>query len=361
MPRLEIDLDKIEHNARAIVDLCAKEGIEVAGVTKGVGGSPIIARAMLKGGIKKLAEARIMNMQRIKKAKIKTPTLLIRIPRVSRSKEVIRHFDVSLISEWKVIHALSKEALRQNKKHGIILMVDLGDLREGLMMEQVMPMIKRIIKLQGIQLKGIGTNLGCYGGIMPTNENMQMLADLSIKIQKEYNIKLETISGGGSNCLPLVVNGTMPKEINQLRIGEAILLGRESTRDMLIPDTYQDTFKLVSEIIEIKEKPSKPIGEVGADSFGNKPEFEDLGRRRRAIIALGKQDVRLDGLQPLDKNIKIMGGSSDHIILDITDSKNHFDIGGEVEFTLLYPTLLSAITSPYVEHYIKEDEKWIKI
>jgi predicted amino acid racemase len=359
--RLEIDLDKIQHNAKTIVDICNKKDINVAGVTKGVAGMPEVARAMLKGGVTHLADARIINIKKIKKAKLKAPTMLIRIPRVSRSREVVKYFDVSLMSEWKVIQAIDKEASNKGVKHDIILMVDLGDLREGLMIDQVIPMIKRIISLKGINLRGVGTNLGCYGGILPTKEKMQQLVDLVTKIQERFDITIPLISAGGTNCLPLVIKGEMPKEVNHLRIGEAILLGRESTSNTLIPGTYQDTFTLISEIIEIKEKPSIPIGKVGKDAFGNTPKFKDLGVRKRAIIALGKQDVILSGLKPMDDNIKILGGSSDQIIIDITESTIKYEIGQEIKFKLLYPSLLSAVTSPYVLHYIKEDEQWIKI
>lgn len=359
--RLEIDIDKIQNNAETIVNICSKSGISVAGVTKGVAGMPEVARAMLKGGVTQLADARIINMKKLKKARLKAPTMLIRIPRVSRRSEVVKYFDMSLMSEWKVIQAIAKEALSKNKIHSIILMVDLGDLREGLLLGQVMPMIKRINTLKGINLKGIGTNLGCYGGIIPTEKNMQQLVDLAAKIQERFDISLSLISAGGTNCLPLVIKGEMPKEINHLRIGEGILLGRDSTSNTLLPDTHQDTFTLIAEIIEIKEKPSIPSGKVGRDAFGKTPKFKDLGIRKRAIIALGKQDVILSGLKPMDDNIKILGGSSDQIIIDITDSEVNYEIGQEIRFKLLYPSLLSAVTSPYVPHYIKEDDQWIKI
>lgn len=360
-PRLEIDLDKIQYNTKTIVDVCNKEGIQVAGVTKGVAGMPEVAKAMLRGGVIQLADARIMNIKKLKRANIKAPTMLIRIARVSRSREIVKYFDTSLMSEWKVMKAVSKEACQKNKKHAIIIMIDLGDLREGVLIDQAIPLIERVSSLKGLELKGVGTNLGCYGGILPTEKNMQQFVGMVRKIQERFDVSLPFISAGGTNCLPLVMEGKMPKEVNHLRIGEAILLGRESTRNTLIPGTRQDTFILVAEIIEIKEKPSVPIGTSGKDAFGKTPKFKDQGVRKRAIIALGKQDVILSGLKPVDDAIKVLGGSSDQIIMDITDSQVEYEIGQEIQFTLKYPSLLSAITSPYVPHYIKEDGQWIKV
>jgi predicted amino acid racemase len=161
---------------------------------------------------------------------------------------------------------------------------------------------------------------------------------------------------GGTNCLPMIGKGQMPGEINQIRIGEGILLGRNSSNHSTVKNTHQDAFQLVAEIVEIKKKPSIPLGAIGVDAFGNTPVFKNHGIRTRALIALGKQDVRLPGLIPTDKGIKILGGSSDYIILDITDSKQSYSLGDEVRFNLLYPGLLSVTTSPYVTHYIKEDE-----
>jgi predicted amino acid racemase len=140
----------------------------------------------------------------------------------------------------------------------------------------------------------------------------------------------------------------MPPEVNQIRVGEGILLGRDSSRGLLLKDTYQDAFRLAAEIVEIKEKPSVPIGETGRDAFGNKPVFHNRGMRRRALISLGKQDVRLPGLIPEDTDIRVLGGSSDYIILDISDSKRGYALGDEVYFQLAYPGLLSVTTSPYV-------------
>ena len=352
--RLEVDLNKIRHNTRAIVDICRPKGINVVGVTKGVSGMPEVARAMLDAGVCSLADARIRNVKRLREGGISSPIMMLRLPRISRTDSVVRLTDTSLNSEWHIFRSLARESVSQGRTHGVILMIDVGDLREGVLYTRAMHMLKRIFALKGIDFKGIGTNVGCYGGVIPTEKNMGMLADIARNIEQKFSIKLDVVSVGGTNCLALVESGKMPEEVNQIRVGEGILLGRDGSGNIL-EGTYQDAFLLVAEIVEIKEKPSYPIGIIGKDAFGNTPVFKNRGIRRRALIALGKQDVRLSGLIPEDRGIKVLGGSSDYIILDISDSARGYKLGDEVVFRLLYQGLLSVATSPYVSQTFKEE------
>ncbi|WP_069649422.1 ornithine racemase Orr [Caloranaerobacter ferrireducens] len=347
-PCVEISLDKIKHNTEKLVELCKKNKINVAGVTKVFCGEPKIAKTMVDGGVQILADSRIENL--IKLREIEIPKMLLRLPMISQVDDVVRYSDISLNSELKTIKELSKKAVELNKKHKIILMVDLGDLREGIFdEEEIFLVVSEILKLDGIELIGIGTNLTCYGGVIPKYENLSRLVKIKMNIEKKFNIKLDIISGGNSSSLYLLENGEIPEEINQLRLGESIVLGRETAYGKNIEDTYDDCFKLIVEIIEVKEKPSVPIGEIGMDAFGNTPTFVDKGIVKRAICAIGKQDIDLGDIIPYDKDIEILGASSDHLILDITKCKNDYGIGDNIEFKLTYGGILKVMTSEYVE------------
>ncbi|MFA5675867.1 MAG: alanine/ornithine racemase family PLP-dependent enzyme [Christensenellales bacterium] len=354
-PRLDIDLTKIKNNAKTIVELCNKRGIDVVGVTKGVSGMPEVGKAMLEGGVCALADARMRNIIKLRKSGITSEIMMLRLPRISSVKAIVKHTDLSFNSEINMIRSLADKSRALSASHRIILMTDIGDLREGIMYTQVMHIIKRILSLKGIELCGIGTNVGCYGGVLPSEENMGLLAKIVRDIRYKYSIPIPVVSIGGTNCLSLISNGNMPKEINQIRVGEGILLGRDSAHNAIIDGTSQDAFKLAADIVEIKNKPSMPIGSIGKDAFGNTPKFKDKGVRRKALIALGKQDARLSGLLPIDKKIKILGGSSDYIIIDINDSDFDYALGDEIHFHLLYPGLLSVSTSPFVGHHFPED------
>ena len=356
-PRLDIYLDKIKNNSENIKTLCLKHGIKVVGITKGCCAITEVGQAMIDGGINILGDSRIENLRGLKKAELKVETMLIRIPMLSEVDRVLDWADISLNSEISVIKLLSQEALKRKIIHKIILMIDLGDLREGIMPDDVLQMVSEIRKLSGVKLIGIGANFCCISGVMPTRENLTKLVKLTEEIEKKYHMNLEVISGGSTSVLKLVEDDLIPDKINQLRIGIGILLGQDDVRLRNITGTYQDTFILTAEVIEVKEKPSLPQGEIGRDAFGEVPVFQDLGIRKRAILAIGKQDIYLNSLIPLKEGIKIVGASSDHLIMDITNLKEEVKVGDEVKFRLNYPALLSATTSKYINKYFHRKEK----
>ncbi len=350
-PRLDIYLDKIKKNSENIKNLCLQHEIEVVGVTKGCCAIPEVAQAMIEGGIKILGDSRIENIKKLKGFKIKADMMLIRIPMLSEVDKVIRWADISLNSEISVIKSLSQTALKNDLIHKIILMIDLGDLREGIMPGETLRMVEEIRELSGVKLIGLGANFCCISGAMPSQKNLTKLVKLAEEIENNFGIALEVISGGNTSVLKLVEDNIIPERINQLRIGVGILLGQDDARSRNLIGTYQDTFILTGEIIELKEKHSLPQGEIGRDAFGEMPVFQDLGIRKRAILAIGKQDIRLNSLIPLKEGIKIIGASSDHLIIDVTDFKEDVRVGDGIKFRLNYPALLSATTSNYINKY----------
>ncbi|NMB27103.1 MAG: alanine/ornithine racemase family PLP-dependent enzyme [Tissierellia bacterium] len=347
-PKIKIDLDKIEHNVKVIVNLCKRNNIEIAGVTKVFCANPEITQAYITGGIAYLADSRVENLIKLKDFNI--PKIMLRLPMISEVEKVVEFSDISLNSSVETIKALSEKAIEKGKIHKIILMVDLGDLREGFYdEEELYNTVEEILKLRGIKLIGIGTNLTCYGGVIPDETNLGRLIKVGKIIEKKYNIKLEIISGGNSSNLYLLLKDKNIEGINNLRLGESLVLGRETSYGGKIDDTYDDAFQLITEIIEIKEKPSIPTGEVGMDAFGKVPTFIDKGIRKRIICAIGKQDIELDAIMPIDKGISILGASSDHLILDGTDSERNYKVGDKVSFKLTYAGILRAMTSEYVK------------
>ncbi len=346
-PCIEVNLPLLKKNTETIVRKCAERGISVIAVSKVFCGDPIIAEAVLSGGVTMIADSRMKNI--VKLQELNCPKTLLRIPALSEVAEVIEYADYSQNSELEVLQQLSKEAIRQNKIHKVILMVDLGDLREGFWEDDVLAAAIEVHQMAGLRLAGIGTNLTCYGAVIPDETNLGKLVALKKKIEANLDMTLEIVSGGNSSSYYLVENGKIPAGINQLRIGEAIIRGVESAFGDRIEETSDEVFILKAEIIELKEKPSIPIGTIGFDAFGNVPEFQDKGTIRRAIIAIGKQDVKVDGMIPLDSGIEILGASSDHTIIDISKSSKNYQIGDTFAFKLDYVATLMAMTSEYVE------------
>lgn len=346
-PRIDVDYSKLKHNAKRMVTKYKEFGIHVAAVTKGFCAIPEIAEAIYEGGIKYFADSRIENLIKLKGFPVEK--ILLRLPMISQVEKVVKYVDISLNSEIETIKALNKSAKKNHKLHKIVLMIDLGDLREGFFNEQEIDTVcHQLQALENIKVVGIGTNLTCYGGVIPNEENLGRLVKIGKHIEEILDIKLEIVSGGNSSSVYILEKGKFIEGINQLRLGEAILLGTESAYGENIPDNYQDVFTLAAEIIEIKEKPSLPIGEIGRDAFGNVPVFEDKGIRKRAIVAIGKQDFGTHKIEPIDKSIEILGSSSDHLILDITDYESDLRIGDELKFHVGYGAMMALMTSEYV-------------
>ncbi len=349
-PCIEIYSDKIRHNAMKVVDMCNSKNITVAGVTKVFCGNPEIASILCESGIDLLADSRIENIKKL--IDIKCEKMLLRIPMLSEVEDVVNYTDISLNSEVKVVEAISRYCAKIGKKHKIILMIDMGDLREGVMESEILTVAEEIHRLEYIDLVGVGVNLGCFGGVVPDPSVMRLLIEYAELIETKLKIKLEHISAGSTRMLHMVWENTMPERVTHLRIGTAIHLGTEGKYRKLIEGFYDDAYILFAEVVEKKEKPSVPTGQIGEDAFGNIPVFEDRGILKRLILAIGRQDVVFENLTPLDEDVEILGGSSDHMIVNITDSKINYEVGDILAFKMGYSSLLNVFNSDYVHKII---------
>lgn len=347
-PRINIKLKGIEDNARILRERCASRGVTLTGVVKGAAGDLRVMDAFLRGGLESLGDSRLRNIVNYRKAGFTGEIILLRLPQLNEADQVVKYTDISLVSEITTVIALNKAAAKINKVYGIIIMVDVGDLREGVLPEDLTDFIDKLKGLPFIEIKGIGTNVGCYGGVLPSVENTEILVKLKKHLEEKTGVNLPVISGGNTATTILLEDNSLPEGINHLRVGEAILQGTDITNQRVIEGMNHHNFTLTASIIEIKKKPSVPTGKIGCDAFGNRPQYTDKGIRKRAILAVGRQDMKLDGLTPVLPEVEIMGASSDHLLVDITELKTELQIGDEMEFYLDYGAMLASMTSPYV-------------
>jgi len=348
-PRLEIDLDKIGHNARTLVKRLGKRGISVTGVTKATLGSAEVAATLLQAGVKTLGDSRIENIEAMRIGQPSASMTLIRSPMLSQAQRVVRYADVSCNTEIEVIRRLSAAAQQAGCSHGIVLMVELGDLREGIMPDDLPDFVRETLSLPNIDFKGIGTNLACRSGVAPDARNMAMLTELAEQIETTFDLRLETISGGNSANLQWALSGAEIGRINDLRLGEAILLGCETLHRQPLDGLHTDAITLVAEVIEVKRKPTLPTGQIAQNAFGEITTVADRGQVTQAILAIGRQDTDPCGLQA-PAGIEVMGASSDHLIVESAD--DNLSVGTEVAFQLNYSALVRSMTSPFVTRNI---------
>ena len=344
-PRLEIDLEKIRHNARLLVSRLAVRGISVTGVTKAILGSPAIANVWLDAGVGALGDSRIENIETMRRASVQAPLVLIRSPMLSQASRVVARTDVSFNTELDVISRLSSAARETRTTHGVVLMVELGDLREGIMPADLEQTVRETLRFPNIALLGIGTNLACRSGVAPDAGNMAELSALADAVDATFGLTLRIVSGGNSGNLDWVSSNADTGRINNLRLGESLLLGREPLHRHPIEGLHTDAITLVAEVIESKVKPSRPTGAIAQTAFGEQPLDLDRGHITQGIVALGRQDTDPSGLRP-PSGIEILGASSDHLIVDAGQRRSR--VGDELRFGLDYSALVRAMTSPFV-------------
>ena len=360
-PKLKIDLNKLNKNLDIVANITKRKGkCSLMIVTKGLCADLEMVKLIANcKEVDYIADSRTANLATyadIARSAGKQ-TVLLRLPMMCEIEDAVKYADLSFNSELVTIEALDAEAKKQGKVHKILLMIDLGDLREGIFYQnrnQIDDAVEKILAMENIELYGIGVNLTCYGAIIPKADNLSILVKIAKEIEEKFGIKLEMVSGGNSSSIYLAEKGELPDGINNLRLGESFLLGNDTAYGARFEGTYNDTLVLEAQIIELKEKPSIPIGEVGVDAFGEKPYYEDRGVIKRAIIGIGKQDIDLGSMEPLDAKVDILGGSSDHTILDVTKSDEQYKVGETLSFKLGYGGLLKAATGKYVEkEYIR--------
>ena len=344
-PRLEIDLSKIHHNARTLVKRLAVRGISVTGITKATLGCPKIAEVLIDAGVSALGDSRIENIEKMRKAGVGAPIMLTRASMLSQVEGVVSHANISLNTELDIIQALSKAAQKAERTHGIVLMVELGDLREGIMPDDIESIARKVCELPNLDFQGIGTNLACRSGVSPDTKNMAALSALADAIDMSLGFKMDVVSGGNSANLEWALNTDDTGRINNLRLGESILLGFNPLNREPIEGLRSGAFKLIAEIIEVKDKPSQPWGKLAQAAFGFATPVTNQNTISQALLALGQQDTDPNGLTP-PPGIEILGASSDHLILNTGD--NRLSIGDEIAFQINYSALIRAMTSPFV-------------
>lgn len=340
-PRLEIDLDKLKDDLAALKERCRSRSVEVSGVVKGFTALPEVVKVYTECGIRSIASSRVAQLRALRDAGIACERVLIRVPMLSELDEVAELADMSLQSDLTVLRALNAACAKRGKRHKVLLMVDLGDLREGFWSreELVDAALEVEYKLGALELAGVGTNLGCYGSVAATPEKLRELVSAAEAVERAIGRRLQYISGGASTSVHMVLDGTLPARVNHLRIGEFALLGGIYG---CYPDfMHRDVFTLSMEVVECREKPSYPVGERTVDAFGKVREYTDRGPRRRALCAAGRVDYGDPAdLVPRMAGVEVLGASSDHTILDVEDAAVPVKAGDVLSFGVSYGSIV---------------------
>ena len=350
-PRVCIDLNKLKHNLDFLNDLCHGQGIRTAIVTKVFCADERIVELINSSSADMIADSRTQNFEGMKTDK---PRLLLRIGMQSEADRIVRLTDISMQSELDTVIKLNNAAEALGVVHKVILMIDMGDLREGLYntnYEMIIETARAINDASNLRLYGVGVNLTCYGGILPDENNLSGLVAIKKRIEAELGIDIPIVSGGNSSTMGMLMAHEVPAGINHLRLGESFVLGNDTATGKPVTELNTDCFVLEAEIVELQIKPSKPVGKSGPNAFGEYLEYPDRGLMKRAILGIGRQDVTVDGLTPVDPEVEIIGASSDHLIINLTECSHEYKVGDIVRFIPDYGALLHLMTSKYVDRF----------
>lgn len=352
MAFVTLDTDKLADNFRYLDDLFTKNDIKWTAVTKMLCGNKKYLEVLIKLGITEACDSRVTNLKRIKMINPEVETAYIKPPAKRSIRNIVQYADVSFNTEYSTIKLLSDAAVEQNKIHKVIIMIELGELREGVMREDFMGFYQKVFELPNIEVVGIGTNLTCMYGVLPNHDKLIQLCLYKELIEARFNKKIPYVSGGSSVTIPLIFQDLLPEGVNHFRVGETLFLGTDVYNNRPYEQMHNDVFKLYAEIIELTEKPSIPMGELGHNLTGEVKEFDMESQSQssyRAIIDLGLLDIESEHLRPTDGNVQLVGESSDMIVVDLGDNPSNYKVGDLLEFSMTYMGTLRVMNSVYVE------------
>ncbi len=358
MNRVKINPEVLQHNIEVIDRWMKEHGAKWTLVTKVLCGHVETLRVLQKLGVRSMGDSRLDNLRAIERIVPDFESWYLRLPHLSAIEKIVSLADVSLNSEIAIIKALNAEAKRQDKKHRIIVMIELGDLREGILPGTLVNFYKQIFELSNIDVIGIGANLGCLSGSVPNVDMLMQLILYRELLELKFSQKLPMISAGSSSVLPLLLKGQVPRQMNHFRIGEAVFLGTDLVNGGTLPGLRDDAISLEAEIVEIKEKSLIPMGDTSQITpfeMDIRDDSESASGRRgyRAIVAIGQLDTDVTGLTPLNPAHRIAGASSDVTVLNIGDDDAGLRIGDTIQFRGNYSALLRLMIGKYTERVIE--------
>lgn len=357
MAELIVDLSQLRHNLTVVQALCARHRLELLAVAKGCNGFSPLIKVLQTCGVRRVGFSRAGDAAKAASSLHSRPCFLS-LTAPEQAEEIVQHFGLSLQSELITIQALARAAERDSRSHGIILMVDIGDLREGVAPDEVVRTARAILELRSpfLELRGIGATLGCCSGTLPDNQNLGLLQELAIETEQGTGHALKILSIGGSVVIPWIEKGLLPPRINQVRLGEALLLGTIPTLEQRHEVLSQDVFLLRGTVLEAKEKPSMPPGRQGRDVFGQQLRFTDRGHRLRCILDFGIIDTYPKGLTPVREGVEFINSNSDYTLVDATESGIKWKPGDTMDFHLNYQALIRAFHACHLKITVRSDE-----
>ncbi len=354
MATLQIHTDRIIGNIKKLNEFLKPRGIEWTLVTKILNGyKPALEKILMDPSITQIhsiGDSRISNLKIIKEIKPDIVTMYIKPPAINQAKNVIDCADISLNTSLETIRELNKEAGKKGKIHRIIIMIEMGELREGVVRENILNFYEQVFQLENISVIGIGTNLGCMYGVEPTFDKLIQVSLYNQLIESRFGVNLEMVSSGSSISLPLISMNKIPKGVTHFRIGEAAFLGVSPYDGKKFRNLSNNAFTFEAEIVELEKKEVVPDGNIGDGAVGITADYNQVqyDESYRAIVDFGELDVDHTNLLLKDKTVNFVGTTSDMTVYDLGQKSSKYRVGHQLHYSPNYMAVARLTNSKYM-------------
>ena len=361
MAELIIQTEKIKNNIKFLSKYFDEHNIHWSLVTKVFSGDKEFLKNVLTEDvieqIDSIGDSRLTSLKNLKAVNPNMRTIYIKPPAKMYADEIVKYADISLNSSFTTITALNTAAKKAGKIHKVIIMIELGELREGVQRKDIIAFYEKVFKLPCIDVIGVGSNLGCMYGVEPSYDKLLQLVLYKELISAKFNKELKFISGGTSITLPLIELGTVPKGINHFRIGEAAFFGLSPLDNKQFKTLSTDTFQFTANIIELEEKNIVPDGVISDANIGHTAEYKqsDISETSvKAILDFGLLDVDEKDIEFMDDDLEYVGITSDMLVIDIgnnktKEGKQKYKIGDKMRFKPNYMAVARLLNSKFIE------------
>ncbi|MCX6090344.1 MAG: alanine racemase, partial [Candidatus Atribacteria bacterium] len=334
-PRLEIDLSIISENITRIQKKCQQWNLQPVAVTKGFCADPPLVRLLLSSGITCFADSNILNLRRIQNLTSQPVELyLIRLPMVSECPVITDLHIIPFVSHLEILEILDREAGKRGVNCPVILAVENGDGREGFLPEELLAASETIRRFRHLTIRGLSTTLACLSGVLPNESKIREFIQWKRAFVEKTGLRDVILSVGGTTFFSLWEDGLILPEVNQIRCGEAFLFGSDISRKRDMAWLRQGAFYIETEIVEVREKKPEWNQDPGYDAFGRIPSHQLLlpYPHKRALLAMGLQDIDDSQLYLERGHVKIIGATSNYLVIDIEDDETDYHVGEVIRF-----------------------------
>lgn len=366
MAELVIHIERIKENIKYLSDYFESNDIEWSLVTKVFSGDKTFLKHLLTSDviekINSVGDSRLTSLRNLREVNPNLRTIYIKPPAEVYSHDVVKYADISLNSSFSTIKALNEAAKEEGKIHQIIIMIEMGELREGVNREEVINFYKKVFQMTHIEVVGIGSNLGCMYGVEPSYDKLLQLLLYKELISARFKKELKLISGGTSITLPLIEKASVPKGINHFRVGEAVFFGISPLDNKAFKNLNTETFEFYANIIELEEKKVVPDGVISEANIGQTSNFKEEGSVEtsyKAILDFGMLDVDKADIEFIEeKGLSFVGITSDMIVIDVGNNKTEsgqkkYRVGDKIKFKPSYMAVARLLNSKFIEKIYK--------